>query len=75
MYDPEAHAETAVQQLLAKSDLRNEVTGVTREMVSNDTESTGSCMFMGVANLCKRQADIYMNYWLPDGSLKVKSLL
>lgn len=34
-YDPEAHAEKAVSQLLAKRELRNAVTGVTRDTVSH----------------------------------------
>lgn len=33
-YDPEAHAEKAVEELLADKELRNSQTGVTREVVS-----------------------------------------
>lgn len=51
-YDPEEHAEKAVQEVLQKHELRNPTTHVTREI-----------------------ADTYMNYWLPSGDLKVKSLL
>lgn len=36
-YDPEAHAEKVIEELLAGDELRNPQTGVTREVVSSDT--------------------------------------
>lgn len=41
-YDPEAHAEQAVRQVLDKARLRNSVTGISRETVSISRSSNSS---------------------------------
>ncbi|KAK7732534.1 hypothetical protein SLS53_008420 [Cytospora paraplurivora] len=51
-YDPEEHAERAIEEVLEKRTIRNARTHVTRHI-----------------------AGTYMDYWLPSGDLKVRSLL
>lgn len=71
-YDPEAHAEKTIRQLAEKTDLRNSVTGVTRDTV----RYTSAILYQCEKQLTLYgQTETYMSYWLPPGNLKVKSFL